>query len=291
MKILKTVAEVREAYSPEEVGLVPTMGYLHEGHLSLIAKARRENRLVVASIFVNPTQFGPSEDYAAYPRDLARDAKLAQEAGCDFIFAPSPQEMYASNFSTYVNVEGITQKLCGISRPSHFRGVATVVSKLFNIIRPTRAYFGQKDAQQALVLRRMVADLNFPLEIRTAPTVREADGLARSSRNTYLNAEERRAAPALYRSLLAAKAAFAQGERRAEKLLAAAQDVLALEPRVQIEYLSLVDPLTLEDVSAVEKQALLALAAKCGQVRLIDNVMLGSGLVNWEEDENAQKHV
>ena len=291
MKILRTVAEVREAYQGGEVGLVPTMGYLHEGHLSLIRKARQENEIVVVSVFVNPTQFAPNEDYDIYPRDLERDAELAREAGCDFLFAPSAEEMYPAGYRTYVNVEEITEKLCGASRPCHFRGVTTVVSKLFNITRPKRAYFGQKDAQQALVIMAMTSDLNFPVEIRTVPTVREADGLALSSRNTYLRPDERKAAPVLFRSLQAARALFLQGERRREALLAAAEKVLAEEPKTQVEYLSLVHPLTLEEVERVEKQALLALAVRIGKVRLIDNLMLGSGLVEWEEDDYAQDNV
>jgi pantoate--beta-alanine ligase len=285
MKILRTVNEVKTEINPEaEVGLVPTMGYLHEGHLSLIKRARCENELVVVSVFVNPTQFGPGEDYAVYPRDLERDAKLAQEAGADFIFAPTGQEMYPEGSSTYVNVEGLTEHLCGVSRPTHFRGVTTVLSKLFNIVRPKRAYFGQKDAQQALVVQRMVTDLNFPLSIKTVPTVREEDGLARSSRNTYLTAEERQAATVLYRSLVAAREAFKQGERRGPKIREAASKVLAGEPLAQVDYLSLVHPLTMEEVELVGRQALLALAVRIGKVRLIDNVMLGHGLVPWEED-------
>lgn len=285
MRVLKTVSQVREAISPTaKVGLVPTMGYLHEGHLSLIRRARQENEIVVVSIFVNPTQFGPNEDYAVYPRDLERDTELAQGAGADFIFAPTPQEMYSEGYSTYVNVEGLTQHLCGASRPTHFRGVTTVVSKLFNIIRPKNAYFGQKDAQQALVIKRMVADLNFPLEIKTVPISREEDGLARSSRNTYLSPQERQAATVLYRSLLAARAAFASGERQGDKIRSAAREVLASEPLAQVDYLSLAHPLNLEEVELVEKQALLALAVKIGKVRLIDNMMLGQGLVAWEED-------
>lgn len=285
MRVLKTVSQVREAISPTaKVGLVPTMGYLHEGHLSLIRRARQENEIVVVSIFVNPTQFGPNEDYAVYPRDLERDTELAQGAGADFIFAPTPQEMYSEGYSTYVNVEGLTQRLCGASRPTHFRGVTTVVSKLFNIIRPKNAYFGQKDAQQALVIKRMVADLNFPLEIKTVPISREEDGLARSSRNTYLSPQERQAATVLYRSLLAARAAFASGERQGDKIRSAAREVLASEPLAQVDYLSLAHPLNLEEVELVEKQALLALAVKIGKVRLIDNMMLGQGLVAWEED-------
>ncbi len=284
MKVLGTIKELREELTTTKIGLVPTMGYLHSGHLSLIKKARGENELVVVSIFVNPTQFGPGEDYAVYPRDLERDKELAREAGADLIFAPTAEEMYPEGFCTSVQVEGLTGRLCGISRPTHFQGVTTVVSKLFNIVRPQRAYFGQKDAQQALVLQRMVRDLNFPLEIRTAPIIREPDGLALSSRNTYLEPGERQVAPVLYQSLLAAKAAFAKGERDGKKIREAALGVLATEPSVVVDYLVLAHPLTLEDVQIVENQALLAAAVRIGKVRLIDNVMLGRGLVAWEED-------
>lgn len=284
MKVLGTIKELREELTTTKIGLVPTMGYLHSGHLSLIKKARGENELVVVSIFVNPTQFGPGEDYAVYPRDLERDKELARETGADLIFAPTAEEMYPEGFCTSVQVEGLTGRLCGISRPTHFQGVTTVVSKLFNIVRPQRAYFGQKDAQQALVLQRMVRDLNFPLEIRTAPIIREPDGLALSSRNTYLEPGERQVAPVLYQSLLAAKAAFAKGERDGKKIREAALGVLATEPSVVVDYLVLAHPLTLEDVQIVENQALLAAAVRIGKVRLIDNVMLGRGLVAWEED-------
>ena len=245
---------------------------------------------MVVSVFVNPTQFAPNEDYDIYPRDLERDAELAREAGCDFLFAPSAEEMYPAGYRTYVNVEEITEKLCGASRPSHFRGVTTVVSKLFNITRPA-GIFRPKDAQQALVIMAMTSDLNFPVEIRTVPTVREADGLALSSRNTYLRPDERKAAPVLFRSLQAARSLFLQGKGGGRRFWQQQKKVLAEEPKTQVEYLSLVHPLTLEEVERVEKQALLALAVRIGKVRLIDNLMLGSGLVEWEEDDYAQDNV
>lgn len=285
MRVFKTIEELREALlGVSSVGLVPTMGFLHKGHLSLIKRARQENETVVVSVFVNPTQFGPNEDYAVYPRDLDRDKNLAADVGADFIFAPKPAEMYPEGYSTYVNVEGITKRLCGLSRPTHFQGVTTVVTKLFNIVRPRRVYFGQKDAQQALVIKRMVQDLNFPIEVRTVPTIREQDGLALSSRNSYLEPKERQAATVLYRSLLAAKDLFAKGERDGDRIREAAAEVLRSEPLAQVDYLSLVHPLTLEELEYVDKQALLALAIKIGKVRLIDNLMLGHGIVAWEED-------
>src|SRR5215212_2720932 len=245
MQTFTTIAEYRAARQAlgarETVGLVPTMGYLHTGHLALVAAARAANDRVVVSIFVNPTQFGPHEDFARYPRDEARDLALLDAAGVDWVFLPSVDEMYPQPYYSYVDVRTITERLEGAMRPGHFLGVATVVAKLFNIVQPTRAYFGQKDAQQVTVIRQMVRDLNFPLEIVVCPIVREPDGLAMSSRNVYLDADQRKAATVLYRSLSAARNAFESGEREAEKLRQIMKDVLATEPLARMQYVSCAD--------------------------------------------------
>jgi len=276
MRVVHTIAEARAVRRalPGTWGFVPTMGYLHEGHLSLVRRARAENDRVAVSVFVNPTQFGPHEDYARYPRDLERDLRLLEPLGVDLVFVPSVEEMYPPGFQTWVIVEEVSRPLEGASRPGHFRGVATVVAKLFNILRPDRAYFGQKDAQQTVVIRRMVQDLNIPVEIMICPTVREPDGLAMSSRNTYLNPEERRAATVLFRALQAAKARYEAGERDAERLREAMREVIRAEPLARIDYVSVAHPETLQELERVEGPALLSLAVYIGTTRLIDNLML-----------------
>ena len=281
MKLVKTVAELQQIVKETKkagkcIGLVPTMGALHEGHASLIKAAHAENDFTIVSDFVNPTQFGPTEDLDAYPRTLDHDCKLAEEMGADVLFAPSPNEMYPSRDMTWVEVTGdITKVLCGRTRPIHFRGVATVVSKLFNLAQPDKAYFGQKDAQQAQVLKRMVKDLFFPLEIRVMPIVREADGLAKSSRNVYLNAAERSAAVILSKALAKAKAAFEAGERDSAKLIALVTEMIQTEPLSNIDY---VEMYQLPDLTPAEKTVttdhLLAVAVKFGTTRLIDNIIL-----------------
>jgi pantoate--beta-alanine ligase len=276
MRVVHTIAEARAVRRalPGTWGFVPTMGYLHEGHLSLIRRARAENDRVAVSIFVNPTQFGPHEDYARYPRDLERDLRLLEPLGVDLVFVPSAEEMYPPGFQTWVIVEEVSRPLEGASRPGHFRGVATVVAKLFHILQPDRAYFGQKDAQQTVVIRRMVQDLNIPVEIVICPTVREPDGLAMSSRNTYLNPEERRSATVLFRALQIAKARYEAGERDAERLREAMREVIRAEPLARIDYVSVADPETLRELEQVEGPALLSLAVYIGTTRLIDNIML-----------------
>ena len=274
-KIAEMRRLVKQAHAAgQTVGLVPTMGALHEGHLSLIRRARAENDVVVVSIFVNPTQFGPHEDFARYPRPWERDARLAEEAGADVVFHPSAEEMYPEGYSTWVEVEGLTEGLCGASRPGHFRGVATVVTKLLHICQPERVYFGQKDAQQLAVIRRMVLDLNFPVEVVDCPTVREADGLALSSRNVYLSPEERAQAPVLYRALCEVERLVQTGETQVSELVAAAQAVLAEAPLAQVEYVEIVDAESLEPVARVEGPCLVALAVRFGDTRLIDNVLI-----------------
>lgn len=257
------------------VGLVPTMGYLHEGHLSLIRTAREECRHVVVSIFVNPTQFGPNEDLEKYPRDLERDLGLIRPLGVDVVWTPTPEIMYPAGYQTWVEVETLTQGLEGALRPGHFKGVTTVVAKLFNAVQPHKAYFGQKDAQQAAVIRQMTRDLNFPLEIVTCPTVREADGLAMSSRNKYLDGEERKAATILFRALSAAKSAYDEGERNADRLRAIMKQRLETEPRARPQYVSCADYDTLEELDTVKGKTLLSMAVMLGKTRLIDNFVLG----------------
>jgi pantoate--beta-alanine ligase len=274
MQVLKTVAAFRAARATlGELGLVPTMGFLHAGHLSLVERARTENPAVAASIFVNPTQFGPNEDLARYPRDLPRDLDLLDAAGVDLVFAPDPGEIYPPGFDLSIQVGGVTDVLEGAVRPGHFAGVATVVAKLFNIVQPTRAYFGQKDAQQSVVIRKLVRDLDMPVEIIVAPTVREADGLALSSRNSYLTPEERAVAPALFQALSAAKARFDAGERDAEVLRSAMRAALAT-PELRIDYVSVADAESLRELQSVEGSALASLAIRLGATRLIDNLPL-----------------
>ena len=276
MMIVSTLDELRSArlLLDGKLGLVPTMGYLHEGHISLARRAKAECDYVAVSIFVNPTQFGPNEDLAKYPRDLDRDLHLLEDAGVDLVWTPAPEVMYPSGFQTWVEVEEMTRPLEGAQRPGHFRGVTTVVTKLFNAVQPTKAYFGQKDAQQAAVIRRMTEDLNFPIEIVVCPIVRELDGLAMSSRNVYLDADQRKAATVLYRSLSAAKAAYEKGERNAEKLRQIIKATIASEPLAQIQYVSCADYDTLQELEKVTGKTLLSMAVFFGKTRLIDNFVL-----------------
>ena len=276
MKIVQTVEEVRaeiKKWRKENltVGLVPTMGYLHEGHKSLIDRAVAENDRVVVSVFVNPIQFGPSEDLESYPRDLERDAALCEDAGANLIFHPEPENMYSSDFSSFIDMNTLTGGLCGKTRPTHFRGVCTVVGKLFHIVEPDKAYFGQKDAQQLAVIRHMVKDLNFNLEVVGCPIIREEDGLAKSSRNTYLNKEERQAALVLSRSLDAAKVQIEGGERNAATLKANICSIIEAEPLARIDYVEFVDWNTLEPVETLDGPVLNAIAVYIGKTRLIDN--------------------
>jgi pantoate--beta-alanine ligase len=276
MLLAKTISEVRAFFAQHHGtrGLVPTMGALHRGHLSLVEHARAENENVAVSIFVNPTQFAAGGDFEKYPRPLERDLELLKPFGVDLVFAPSNAEMYPPDFQTYVNVENITQPLEGAMRPGHFRGVATVVTKLFNIVQPDRAYFGQKDAQQVAVIRRMVRDLNMPIDIVVGETMREANGLAMSSRNAYLSAEEREAASVLHRALCAARDAYRDGERAGEKLRVVMRDVLKQEPRANVEYVSAADPATLQELDEIKNGVLLSLAVRLGTTRLIDNFLV-----------------
>lgn len=280
MEIFETVAGMRQFIKEcrnqkKRIALVPTMGALHEGHLTLMRQAKQSADIVIASIFVNPAQFGPNEDYNQYPRDLASDSEKAAGARVDAIFHPQPEEMYPAGYATYINVEGITDKLCGASRPGHFRGVATVVSKLFNIVQPDEAFFGQKDAQQVLVIRRMAEDLNIPVRIRMVPIVREPDGLALSSRNRYLSADERQAALVLSRAIRQAETLVKDGCRDMEKVSDAVEKSIASEPLAVIEYVSVLHYPSLSTVVTVlEDKVLLAIAVKIGTTRLIDNTIL-----------------
>lgn len=276
MKIVHTVEEVRAEVKEWRkaglsVGLVPTMGYLHEGHKSLIDRAVKENDKVVVSVFVNPMQFGPTEDLASYPRDLQRDAALCEDAGAALIFNPEPENMYSDDFSSFIDMNTLTKGLCGKTRPIHFRGVCTVVGKLFNIVQPDKAYFGQKDAQQLAVIRHMVNDLNFNLEIVGCPIIREADGLAKSSRNTYLNAEERQAALILSKSLERGRELIEAGEKDTIVIKKAITDMIETEPLAKIDYVEIVDWNTLEPVDTIEGPVLNAIAVYIGKTRLIDN--------------------
>ncbi len=279
MKVCHTIDEMRAARRAAQregrtVGLVPTMGALHEGHLSLVRLAKAQCDLVVVSIFINPLQFGPNEDLARYPRDFDRDRELLEREGVDFIFAPQVEEMYPAGAVTYVTVEGLSDKLCGGSRPGHFRGVTTVVSKLFHIVEPDRAFFGQKDAAQSTIIRRMVRDLNIPVQVVIGPIVREPDGLAMSSRNAYLNASQRLSALVLHRSLVAVQERFDRGERKVQALIEAGKQVFAEDPSVRLDYFEIVDPETLDPVDHLFHGALVAVAAFVGKARLIDNMVL-----------------
>jgi pantoate--beta-alanine ligase len=258
-----------------EVGLVPTMGYLHEGHLSLIRQAKQECDHVVVSIFVNPTQFGANEDLSKYPRDLERDLSLIEPIGVDLVWNPTPEIMYPTGYQTWVEVDALTHRLEGAMRPTHFKGVTTVVAKLFNAVQPHKAYFGQKDAQQAAVIRQMVRDLNFPIDIVVCPIVREADGLAMSSRNKYLEGDDRKAATILFRALSAAKDIYESGERNAETIRRKMKEVLESEPRAQMQYVSCADYDSLEELDVVKGKTLLSMAVLLGKTRLIDNFVLG----------------
>ena len=276
MRIVESIKDVRDTVKEWKakglkVGFVPTMGYLHEGHESLIRKASEENDRVVVSIFVNPIQFGPKEDLSTYPRDLERDSKVCESAGADIIFHPENEEMYFKDFSTFVDMNGLTDGLCGKSRPTHFRGVCTVVTKLFNIVAPDRAYFGEKDAQQLAVIKRMVRDLNIDIEIIGCPIVREKDGLAKSSRNTYLSVEERNAAIILNKSLTLAKEKIQAGERDSEIIIKLIEEVINSEKLARIDYIEVVDSLSMEKVERIEKSVLVAIAVFIGKTRLIDN--------------------
>jgi pantoate--beta-alanine ligase len=276
MMIVTTLDELRSArlLLDGTVGFVPTMGYLHEGHISLARRAREQCDCIVASIFVNPTQFSANEDLSKYPRDLERDLCLLEAAGVDLVWTPTPEVMYPPGFATWVEVEELTRPLEGAARPGHFRGVTTIVAKLFNAVQPRKAYFGQKDAQQAAVIRKMTRDLDFPVEVVVCPTVREADGLAMSSRNSYLSPEERSAATILFRALSAARSAFRSGERSADKLRAVMAETLASEPRAQMQYVSVADYDTLEELQTVTGETLLSMAVHLGKTRLIDNFVL-----------------
>src|SRR5919199_3676234 len=272
---MNSVARKVRREQDKTIGLVPTMGALHEGHLSLVREARRMSDVVVVSIFVNPTQFGPGEDFERYPRDLTKDTTILADYNVDYIFAPTAEEIYPKGFSTYVTVEGISDQLEGAARPGHFRGVATVLAVLFNIVRPDFAYFGQKDAQQTLVVKRLVRDLAFDTEIVVLPTVREQSGLALSSRNAYLNEDERRAALVLYRALSRAKEAYAEGERSGSRLASIVQATIAAEPLARIDYVSVTDADTLEPLEKLnDRTVLIALAVHIGRARLIDNIIL-----------------
>jgi len=276
MNVVKTIAGLREARQrlPSPIGFVPTMGFLHEGHLALVRHAKKENASAVVSIFVNPTQFGPSEDFKKYPRDTRRDLELLEKEGTNLVFMPKAEEMYPAGYNTWVDVDKITDRLEGASRPGHFRGVCTVVAKLFNLVEPDAAYFGQKDAQQALVIRKMAAELNMKLRVVTLPTVREPDGLAMSSRNTYLNPEERRAATVLYRALSLAQDFHTHGEKDAAKIRHEMMALLLREPLAEVEYASIADNETLEELETLTAPALVSLAVKIGKKRLIDNTIL-----------------
>lgn len=277
MRRIETVDEVRRLRRglTGSLGLVPTMGFLHRGHLDLVRQARAAHDLVAVSIFVNPTQFGPREDFARYPRDLERDLALLAHEQVDLVWTPPVEEVYPPGYSSYVVVEGLTDRLEGAARPGHFRGVATVVCKLFTVIEPDQAYFGQKDAQQVLVIRRMTRDLNLPVELVVCPTIREPDGLALSSRNIFLDPAERRAAPAIYQGLSAAAAQYGAGERQAEILRALVRSAIESAGLFQIEYISVADPETLIELDVVSGRALISLAARLGTTRLIDNIVLG----------------
>jgi pantoate--beta-alanine ligase len=282
MKTLTALPDLRQYRTSfsGSFGLVPTMGALHAGHLALVRRARAECPHVGVSIFVNPTQFGPSEDFTRYPRTLEQDLRALETLGVDVVWAPSPEEVYPPGAQTWVTVENVSAPLEGARRPGHFRGVATVVAKLFNAFTPDRAYFGQKDAQQVAVIKRMALDLNFPLEVVVCPIIREPDGLALSSRNRYLNPADRQAAIVLYRALCAAQAALVQGERDGNRVRAVMAEIIAAEPLARADYVSAADPDSLEELGQIGPQALLSLAVRVGTTRLIDNFLLRAG--QWE---------
>jgi len=275
MRVIDSISEMKKVRNSleEPLGFVPTMGYLHEGHVSLVKKAREENKTVAASIFVNPTQFGPNEDFKSYPRDTERDLKML-EPYTDIVFMPTADDLYPAGYNSWVEVEGLTNKLEGASRPTHFRGVTTVVAKLFNILEPARAYFGQKDAQQLAVIKKMVKDLDMNLEVIACPTVREPDGLAMSSRNTYLKPDERKAATVLYQSLKLAEKLYTEGERDATKIRNEMTSLIQQQPAANIDYVSIADNETLDEVDEITRPVLVSLAVKIGKPRLIDNLVL-----------------
>jgi len=284
MEVISKVAELQERIKDWKlkgltVGFVPTMGYLHEGHLSLVREAKKRNDRAAVSIFVNPKQFGPAEDYNVYPRDFNRDAALLEKEGVDLIFYPAVEEMYPAGYKTYVEVEDLENRLCGRSRPGHFRGVCTVVLKLFNLIQPDEAYFGWKDAQQVIILKKMVEDLNLPVKIRPMPLIREKDGLALSSRNIYLNPQERQASVVLYRSLELAEEIIKNGERQAARIRQQMVNLISAEPLARIDYVEIVDPQTLEPLVTIDGDALVAVAVYFGRTRLIDNLRFISGVI------------
>ncbi len=280
MRIIKNIKEMQATSmgllrEGKAIGFVPTMGALHEGHLSLVRAAKRDNDIVVVSIFVNPLQFGPREDFERYPRDLEGDSEKLRKEGVDILFFPDMREMYPSDFRTYVEVQGLSEKLCGAFRPGHFRGVATVVTKLFNIVKPSRAYFGAKDYQQTVIIKRFVNDLNMDIEVLVCPTVREPDGLAMSSRNLYLNPEERRAALVIYRTLQEVAGLIKKGEKNPDALKMRMVKALGSEPLVSsIDYAGIYDPESLEEVSEIKGRVLIAIALRIGQTRLIDNILV-----------------
>ena len=276
MQVVRTIAEIRALRQKLSgtVGFVPTMGYLHEGHLALVRQARRENAAVIVSIYVNPTQFGPREDFGAYPRDLDRDLELLRKEGTDIVFVPLDDEVYPPGFSSWVDVEKVTERLEGASRPGHFRGVATIVAKLFNIVQPTRAYFGQKDAQQVMAIKKMVADLNMNLEVVIVPTIRESDGLAMSSRNIYLNPKERQAATVLFKALTLAQQLRRGGKKDAEGIRRRMALLIQKEPLARVDYVSIADAETLEELNLLDRPAVASLAVRIGKTRLIDNMPL-----------------
>ena len=279
MKIVTTIQEVKDMVAgwrkqEQSIGFVPTMGYLHEGHGSLITEARKQNDKVVVSIFVNPMQFGPTEDLASYPRDLEKDSAFCESLGADLIFHPEPSEMYSDGFCSYVDMSVLTEELCGLSRPVHFRGVCTVLTKLFNIVQPDRAYFGEKDAQQLAVVKHMVEDLNMNLEIIGCPIIREEDGLAKSSRNTYLSQEERQAALILSKTIFMGQKMVEEGETDAVKLVEAMKANIRTEPLAKIDYVKAVDGLTMQQVTEIKAPALVAIAVYIGKTRLIDNFIV-----------------
>lgn len=278
MNVIESISEMKQVRQKltEPVGFVPTMGYLHDGHISLVKRAKEENPSVIVSIFVNPTQFGPREDLATYPRDIPRDLALLEKEKTDIVFIPSADEIYPAYFNSWVEVGDITKRLEGVSRPNHFRGVTTICNKLFNIVQPARAYFGQKDAQQLMVIKNMVTDLNMNLEVVACPTVREPDGLAMSSRNTYLNSEERQAATVLYQSLNLAQQLWSQGEKGGERIRKAMTDLIQQQPLATIDYVSIANTETLEELDRITPPALVSMAVRIGKTRLIDNVVLDS---------------
>jgi len=276
MRVIDSIFEMKKIRNSleEPLGFVPTMGYLHEGHLSLVKIAKEENKTVAASIFVNPTQFGPNEDFESYPRDTEGDLKML-ESYTDIVFMPTADDLYPAGYNSWVEVEGLTDKLEGASRPAHFRGVTTIVAKLFNIVRPARSYFGQKDAQQLAVIKKMVKDLDMNLEVIACPTVREPDGLAMSSRNTYLKPDERKVASVLYQSLKLAEKLYAEGERDAGKIRHEMTSLINQQPAANIDYVSIADNETLDEVDEITRPVLVSLAVKIGKPRLIDNLALG----------------